>query len=312
MTEKAHEGGPEIDIEDVRVSTFCSFCGKPPGQVALMATNGDAAICNHCVTQTRRQMNERLSLAQPSRHVLGRTPESVAVIACGPTAMTWHSSSFHYERKVPKPDEVWTLNKGLRTQRADIGFVLDDLVGEARRSEEYHEDLLRLQIPIITTVIDQDVRALYPNTILHAFPLQQILWKCGVHVALQRGYSHSEIVGKPDVVWRLGQGVGNYFHNSIPMIVAYAWWLGVKRIYLYGADYTFPGQDMREDDRGNAEYWVGGLRFAGMHVVVPTETTLLNQRLQPSLYGYNARPPVLREPTRQEIEQQLLELGQVV
>lgn len=240
-------------------------------------------------------------------------PRSISVIGCGPTSQTWNAGNFTYERQVPKTEEVWTLNKGLRTIRADRGFVLDDMVGEARRCPEYADDLNRLQIPLITSTVDVEVRKLFPDLDLIRYPMKEIIWEIGVRFGLAQGYSACDLL-QPEAmanIQRVGYGVGYYLHNSGPMILAYAMWLGVKQINLYGMDYTFPGQDMREDDRANMEYWVGFLRGQGIEVKVTTDTTLLNSRKQPFLYGYGARPPVLSLPERLDIEIILDKLGKI-
>ena len=263
---KAHEGGPDIDIEDV----------IPP---------------------------------IPCRHVTGKIPESVSVVAMGPSQRTWHNGNGSYDRAIPKADEVWALNKGLRTLKVDVGFILDDLVGEARRSEEYARDIRDLSIPIITTTIDTDVKALFPGNRLHTYPLEPIIWEIGVRYGVVNGTDVQQIIDHPANVLRIGGAVGFYLQNSVPMILAYALWIGVRKLYLYGVDYTYPGQEAREDDRANCEYWVGFCRGQGMEVQVCSDSTLLDTRNPTKLYGYGARPPVLNLPKTEDIQGILRHLG---
>lgn len=266
MIERAHEGGPEIDIEDV------------PRPIR-------------------------------SRHVTGKTPDSVAIVAMGPSQRIWHNGNGSYDLGIPKPDEVWALNKGLRTLKADVGFILDDMVGEARKSEQYARDIRGLTLPIITSTIDSDVRTLFPTNRLHAFPLEQIIWEIGVRYGVVNGTDVNQIIDHPANVLRIGGAVGYYLHNSIPMILAYALWIGVRKAYLYGVDYTYPGQEAREDDRANCEYWVGFCRGQGMEVQVCADSTLLDTRNPTKLYGYGARPPVLNQPKPDDIRAILRHLG---
>lgn len=238
-------------------------------------------------------------------------PKSIAIVACGPTGWSWHQGQYQYERTIPKVDEVWSLNKALRTTKADLGFVLDDLVGEARKSAEYYEDLKALRLPIITTTIDHDVRELFPQNHLIAYPYQEIVWELALRFAMASGHDHSHIVHSGDAILRVGRSLGSYMHNSVPMILAYALWLGVKKIFLYGVDYTFPGVDIRESGRANAEYWVGFLRGQGVEVQVSPDSTLLESRSGLPLYGYGARPPALSPPTKDDIIRILQKLGGV-
>jgi len=258
MTERAHEGGPEVDPEDVSVI--------------------------EC------------------RHITGRIPKSVSIVAMGPSQRVWHNGNGSYDLSIPRADEVWCLNKGLRTIKCDVGFVLDDLVGEARKSEQYHADLKDMpDLPIMTTTIDHDVRQLFPHNRLHAYPLQEIVWDLGVRFAIVRGMPATAIVETADNLGRIGASIGLYLRNSVPMMLAYALWIGVEKVLVYGADYTYPGQEAREDDRANAEYWVGLCRGMGMEVQVCSDSTLLDSRNPDGVYGYGARQPVIRNPTPQEV-----------
>lgn len=229
-------------------------------------------------------------------HVTGNNPERVVIVGCGPTMFDWHRGNLTYESSFGRPDEVWTLNKALRTVRADVGFVMDDMTGEAIRSAEYRDDLDRCGTPIITSIVDDEVKRLYPSARLHRYPIQAIINYCG--------YIRERIVGNampcPRQIHASARFVAAYMHNSIPYILAYALFIGVRHASLFGCDYTFPGQAAREDDRANAEYWVGLCRAWGMIVDVPETTTLLNTRDRRGLYGYGVRQPVMRPPSDTE------------
>lgn len=236
--------------------------------------------------------------ASGSDHVTGRIPTIVDIVACGPTFSDWVASNFGYDSVIGRADEVWTLNKGLRTYKADLVFVMDDLVGEGRLSEEYRRDINALTVPVITSIIDADVQAMYPNVRLYRYPIAHVLWAIGF--AIERARGAREITMEQAVV--NGRTAGRYIQNSIPYMLAYAWWIGVKRVRLFGADYTFPGSPAREDDRANAEYWVGLVRGLGMEVSVPDTTTLLDTRARKGLYGYGARQPLAKLPSQEDME----------
>lgn len=238
-------------------------------------------------------------------HPTGKQPEVVDIVACGPTLRSYVSMRMDYDPIAPDPDEVWTLNKALRTIKCDLGFVMDDLVGEARRSERYREALDRLPNPIITSVIDADVEALYPNANLIPYPIDEVINSLGLRVMKARtsNFSTADVASAGDVT-------GYYLHNSIPYILAYALFIGVKRVHLFGADYTYPGMAAREDDRANTEYWVGILRAYGIEVWTTSDTTLLNQLKQPWLYGYGARPPGRNPPSKEWVENEAEKIWQ--
>lgn len=251
------------------------------------------------------------SSARPRfRHPTGPVPRSIAIVACGPTSQQWHAGNFVYERQWGKPDEVWALNKGLRTIRCDLGFVMDDMVGEGRKSPSYADDLRQVTVPIITSIVDAEVAAMYPGLDLHALPVDPMMWSIGVRTLKARGWTDGAIVQEVQAArqerrWSAVENAAyphrRYLHNSIPHILAYALFIGVREIGLFGADYTFPGQEAREDDRANAEYWVGVLRLAGVNVKVPNNTTLLSMNRPEFMYGYGARPPMFEMPAPEDI-----------
>lgn len=232
-----------------------------------------------------------------------RKPRTVAIVACGPTAWDWHSAQATYERQIPTVDVVWSLNKALRTVRCDLGFVMDDLVGECRRSAEYHADLQSLTIPILTTTVDPPVKALLPNVDLWEYPVAAVLHYVGCRILRARGATRQQIEANPGKVHEVGMQAGNYLHNSVPYMLAYALFKDMHGVQLWGADYTFPGTVAREDDRANCEYWVGLLRALGVEVRTSGRSTLLNSNQPAHLYGFGARQPILSPPDKDTLSQ---------
>lgn len=260
------------------------------------------------------------------RHPTDRIPESINVLALGPTNSDFHSASFAYDPIIPEADETWTLNKGFRTQLADVVFILDDLVGECRRSARYHKDISRAAMPIITTVIDDDVARLLPLQELVAFPYWELIDLYGEMLLFQRlrqaerrksmitdmrqnaenpawqtvAFDPNSTAGfdtkrnwSPRQRRDSGLQCASYFKNSIPMLLAYAGFIGVETIHLFGADYDFPGASVHEADKPNAEYWAGLIMgFFGCNIRVSSRTTFMSTNQGRAAYGYGARQPV--------------------
>lgn len=233
------------------------------------------------------------------QHPTGRAPETVALVACGPTQAAWHAAHIGYHRPFTPRPEVWTLNKALRTVKADLGFVMDDMVGEGRRADTYREDLDGVTIPIITSEVDDATRAMYPHADLRKYPLSEVLWYAAY--VLERRTSASDTISPAKLMMR--RDAVCYQHNSLPYIMAYALYIGVKTLMLFGVDYTHPSnpQEAREDDRANAEFWCGVLTACGVRLVVPDSTSLLNRCYRKPMYGYGARQPLLDIPTPDDI-----------
>ena len=77
-------------------------------------------------------------------------------------------------------------------------------------------------------------------------------------------------------------------------MLAYAGFLGVENIQLYGVDYTYPGMAAREDDKANCEYWIGQLQLGlGVEFFTSAKSTILCTNQGRNIYGYGTRQPFL-------------------
>ena len=195
-------------------------------------------------------------------HPTGKTPTSVDVVALGPTSRLWQQRQLLKSqiRQQDIADEVWTVNRGIRSYRHDLAFVMDDLELESHDDPDYGLALEQHDKPIITSTRYGQ----YPSGI--AYPLGYVLRTVNIR--------------------------RSYMHNSIPYVLAYALAIGVRKIVLWGCDYTYPGMPAREDDRANCEYWVGVCEARGMTVLCPADSTLLNSRVHDDVwfYGYSLQP----------------------
>jgi hypothetical protein len=224
------------------------------------------------------------------QHPTGNKPLVVDIIALGPSQREYHAHHHaSYTPAMDAPDETWIINKGLRTIKSDMAFVLDDLEGEKRQSTRYADEILEYaqDRPIITSELMDIERPAWPGQI-HNYPLTEIVDHIGAWLAQAQGVKKPTNREARDA----GLSAGYYLHNSVPMILAYALFIGVRDIRLYGADYTIRASDSIEENRPNCEYWVGFLRAMGVRVRVPAGTTLLNTDMNKRIYGY-AREPVL-------------------
>lgn len=199
-------------------------------------------------------------------HPGGKVPDSVLVVALGPSKfdLIEYQTAHEPDQGLQQVDEVWGINAGgnwLSGRVAyDVLWVLDYLDGECARAPAYGRQLeawaKRHQRPVITSDAGGRDWAL-------EYPLEWVVQKLAAY--------------NPAVP---------YFHNSIPLVLAYAWAIGVRRLYLWGADYSHESSKRREADRPNAEYWVGWCRALGMEVWMPDTTTLCNSSQGFWVYGY--------------------------
>lgn len=235
-------------------------------------------------------------------HPTGRNPHTVALICSGHTKVDYFNALTQYNPAIPRVNEVWNLNKSLRYALGDFAFVLDDLVGEANISERYIQDVVNASChyPIMTSTYDraaQDIANKYAGDkapMISEYPIHAIRDWLGQSFAddyavrLQRDQPFTTEEER-----RFGNDL-LYMRNSVPMILAYALFIGVKTLYLFGADYSHPVSGTRlEADQPNAEFWVGFCRGRGMQIVVSSSSTLLRSNEKFELYGYGARQPKL-------------------
>ena len=63
--------------------------------------------------------------------------KTLAILGLGGSLQEFFSDSLQYHPRIDtylNCDEIWSLNKGIRYLPGDQFFILDDLVGEARKS----------------------------------------------------------------------------------------------------------------------------------------------------------------------------------
>lgn len=193
-----------------------------------------------------------------------KVPKRVALVALGP-------SNLHYIQEVDslgdrhaKYDETWTVNTFCNVIQSDRLFHMDNIAVQRLRAKAGNkkvEGMLRAMKdykgPIITSILDEE----YPQCV--QYPL-------------------FEIVGKYQSL---------YFNNTVAYAVAYALYIGVEALTVFGVDFTWPDIHKAESGRGCVEYWLGRCEHAGMKVAVCTQSTLKDARLWDSenipIYGYD-------------------------
>jgi hypothetical protein len=196
----------------------------------------------------------------------GKVPDTVLLAALGPSKhqLIEHQTGHQPDEGMMTVDEVWGVNAGANWLSGRVHydqlFVLDYITGEAAKLPKYVALLeawsRRHGKQVITSVANGRDWCV-------EFPLEAVYAKV-------RAYNPAP----------------PYFHNSIPLILAYAWAIGVRRVYLWGIDYSYDGLQRREDDRANCEYWIGWCRALGMEIITSTQSTICNSNQGFRVYGY--------------------------
>ncbi len=240
-----------------------SWCGQagPESEVALGAQGRTLiALCGTAVVDYRV---ETLKVEDPSA-----VPEHVSIVGLGPTCATFFELTRRLGGVSAYCDEVWGINAIGDVLRCDRIFHMDDVkIQEARadaRPDSNIASMLRWLRkhpgPIYTSV----VREGYPGLV--AFPLQDVL------------------NGRLD-----GNGGAPYFNSTPAYAIAYAIHIGVKRISLFGLDFTFQNAHKAEKGRACCEFWLGIAAARGVEVTIPDNTSLMDacEPERDRLYGYD-------------------------
>lgn len=199
---------------------------------------------------------------------LDQVPEHVAIVGLGPTCVDFFELTRRLGGVSAWCDEVWGINAIGDVLRCDRIFHMDDVRIQEARAAAKPEDNIAAMVqwlkthpgPIYTSV----VREGYPGLV--AFPLQDVL---------NGGYDTN--------------GGAPYFTSTAAYAIAFAVHIGVKKISLFGLDFTLPNSHQAEKGRACCEFWLGIAGARGIEIVLPDRTSLLGacEGDEGRLYGYD-------------------------
>lgn len=157
-------------------------------------------------------------------------------------------------------DEVWAINMMVIRIRHDLAFAMDDLALQeerAKTNDSVHSLLEMLEIhPKFYT---STVYPKYEGAM--SYPLEDVV-----------------------------NSVGTYLNSTVAHAVAYAIHKGVQELHLYGCDFSYPHAHKAESGRGCVEHLLGIAKERGIRIVLPPDTTLMDQCVPDDAkpYGYDA------------------------
>lgn len=195
-------------------------------------------------------------------------PEHVAIVGLGPSAQSYIDTIERHGGRHARFDQVWVINTFGDVLQHDVLFFMDNIANVMREAEEESRDpdqraKLRQMLawlkkhpgPVFTSIPHPD----YPGTV--AFPLEEVVRKVGTQ----------------------------YLNNSVAYAVVFAICIGVKKISLYGCDYTYNENGHEGTGRGCTEFWLGVAAAKGIEVAVTRTSTLLGSNApERRFYGYEA------------------------
>ena len=199
------------------------------------------------------------------------TPKHVAILGLGPSLDQYTNIAKRLGGRHKYADETWAINSLGSVLACDRIFHMDDVrIQELRAAARPESNIAAMlewmrttPVPIVTSRPHPD----YPST--EAFPLIEVLNE------LQYGY----------------------FNSTAAYAVAYAIWLGVEKISLFGCDYTYPDAHDAEKGRACVEFWLGMAAERGIKISVPKNTTLLDalHTQRERFYGYDTLDLAIRQ-----------------
>lgn len=186
-------------------------------------------------------------------------PEKVCIVCLGASSNDFVRDCMTTLRMKQPWDEIWTLNRGFRGFHHDKLFVMDDMRWLAKKDKKYGELMGRHNRPIVTSTV-------YPE-----FPMAV-------------PYPYVQVRDKiQDDVFNV---------NTVSYMVAFAIYIGVKDITIFGADFFYANGNTAESGGQAVAFLLGGAKFWGFTYKLPNSTTLLYahkvKQLSPGVIG---RPP---------------------
>jgi SAM-dependent methyltransferase len=190
-------------------------------------------------------------------------PKHVAIVGLGPSAAQYMSITRGMGGRHKFCDETWVINAFGDVFACDRVFHMDDVRVQEIRAAAAPESNIAAMLqwlrehpgPVVTSRTHPD----YPG--LEAFPLQQVL----------------------------GEFPFGYFNSTAAYAIAYAIWIGVAKITIFGFDFTYPNAHDAEKGRACVEFWLGIAAARGIQLAMPKTTTLMDA-LHPQgerFYGYD-------------------------
>jgi hypothetical protein len=185
----------------------------------------------------------------------------VAIVALGPSSHSYVTMMEGLGGRHAFCDEVWAVNSYGDVLACDRIFHMDDVRIQEQRAVNNPKigsmlaGLKATAIPVYTSRRHPD----YPATT--DYPLEDVINAVGT----------------------------DYFNCTPSYAIAYAIYLGAKRISLFGLDFTWPNASDAEQGRACCEYWIGRAMQRGIDVFVVNTSSLMDANVERNLrhYGYD-------------------------
>jgi len=192
-------------------------------------------------------------------------PHSVAIIGLGPSKHEYASAVCGASERRRIFDQTWCINGSAAAFDHDLMLHMDDV---------------RVQMVRAKARPGSNIAAMVEFMRNHDKPIMT-----------SRAHPDFPTMFEVPLAAMLQDLTYDYFNNTAAWGMAYAIHLGVKRIGLFGCDYTYPNRHDAEKGRACLEFWMGYGSARGVRFVLPQSTTLMDA-IEPRherLYGFDTR-----------------------
>lgn len=182
-------------------------------------------------------------------------PKSIAIVAMGASRIDYGTRAGYMGGYKAAADEVWAINRMGGVVFNDILWRMDDLRHITSEMTPEYERVLKEHPCVVTSTVYPE----FPNSI--AYPLEEVLQDIEIP----------------------------YFKTTPAYALAYAVYLRIPEIHIYGCDYTYPNQNMAEEGRGNFEMLMGIAYARKLALCLGPNTSLFDTcvPMPQRFYGYN-------------------------
>jgi hypothetical protein len=220
-------------------------------------------------SEVEPNMNGRTLIVVAQRDELPEEREEpgkhVAILGLGPSLDQYLEITKRQGGRHKFCDEVWAINALGDVLACDLVFHMDDIrIQEIRAKAAPASNIAAMvswiktsRVPVVTSRAHPDYPALVE------YPLE-------------------------DVLNHLGH---DYFNSTAAYAVAFAIHIGVTKLSVFGADFTYPKAHDAEKGRGCVEYWLGQAAARGIKLSMPKTSTLMDACYSRAdrLYGYDTQ-----------------------
>jgi hypothetical protein len=194
-------------------------------------------------------------------------PEHVVILGLGPSIHSYTDYVMRMGGRHRFADEVWAINA--------LGDVIDcDRI--------FHMDQVEIQEIRAAAKPDSNIAVMIDWLKKHPGPIYTSIAK--------EGYPGLVELPIEAMINDLGFA---YFNGTAAYAVAYAIFIGVKKISLFGIDFTLPNAHHAEQGRACVEFWLGIAAERGIALGFAERTSLMDSIHDPKdeselrLYGYD-------------------------